>query len=81
MKIFITGATGFIGSHLVCRLLKEGHELCCLVRDPDRAERLRQPGVTLIKGDVTERSTLREGMQGCDWLFHLANLLFNVGTG
>jgi dihydroflavonol-4-reductase len=74
MKIFITGATGFIGSHLVRRLVNEGHTLHCLVRDPRRATELRSLGVTLVTGDVNDRSVLRAGMQGCDWLFHLANL-------
>jgi dihydroflavonol-4-reductase len=74
MKIFITGATGFIGHHLACRLLQDGHELRCLVRDPKHAEELYNLGVTLVKGTVTDQAALREGMQGCDWLFHLANL-------
>jgi dihydroflavonol-4-reductase len=74
MKIFITGATGFIGSHLVPRLIQEGHEVRCLVRRPHRAAGLGQSGAELVIGDVNDSQALRAGMRGCDWLFHLANL-------
>jgi dihydroflavonol-4-reductase len=74
VKVFLTGGTGFIGKHLAKRLLKEGHHLRCLVRDARRAVDLQALGAELVKGDVNDRAALRAGMQGCDWLFHLANL-------
>jgi dihydroflavonol-4-reductase len=74
VRIFITGATGFIGHHLVVRLAEEGHELVCLVRKSSRADFLKAKGARLVYGDVTDREAMRIGMEGCDWLFHLANL-------
>ncbi|GGL86282.1 dihydroflavonol-4-reductase [Deinococcus aerolatus] len=71
--IFVTGATGFIGSRLVPRLLKRGHTVKALVRHPEQAGRLRALGVQLQSGDVTRPDGLAEGMRGADWLLHLAN--------
>lgn len=74
MRCFVTGGTGFIGLHLVRRLVSEGHEVRCLVRKHSRIQPLQALGVDLVVGDVNDRAALREGLQGCDWLFHLANL-------
>jgi len=74
MRIFITGATGFIGTHLVRRLSKTKHQLCCLIRDPGKAGELKQLGASILIGDVTDKACLREGMRGCDGVIHLANL-------
>ena len=74
MKIFITGATGFIGSHLVERLTHTEHQMCCLVRDPGRARRLQELGAKLVQGDVTDKASVMKGMKGCDWVFNLANI-------
>ena len=61
MKIFITGATGFIGSHLVSKLLARGDQLTCLVRNPDKAALLAQQGVTLVKGKVGKIEKGKDG--------------------
>ena len=74
MKIFITGATGFIGSHLAERLSRTEHKMCCLVRDPSRAKRLTELGAKLVQGDVTDKTSVMNGMKGCDWVFNLANI-------
>jgi dihydroflavonol-4-reductase len=74
MKIFITGATGFIGTHLVKRLVQTEHKLCCLVRKTSKVSELKELGVTLVSGDVTDRDSLLEGMKGCDWVVNLANI-------
>ncbi|MEK7325575.1 MAG: NAD-dependent epimerase/dehydratase family protein [Chloroflexota bacterium] len=42
MKIFVTGANGFIGSHLAPKLIERGHSVTCLVRDPAKAGKLAQ---------------------------------------
>ncbi len=75
MKIFVTGATGFIGSHLVDRLLQSRHELRCLVRkvSPASAE-LERRGATICPGDVTDKSSILRGMRGCERVFHLAGV-------
>ena len=74
MRIFITGATGFIGKELVRRLRETGHELRCLVRPTSNTAGLEGPRVALVRGDVTDRQSLVEGMRGCEWVVNLANL-------
>ena len=74
MKVFVTGATGFIGKHLVKRLVSEGHTVCCLVRRSSHSDFLQALGAERVYGDVNDQSALSVGMAGCDWLFHLANL-------
>jgi dihydroflavonol-4-reductase len=74
MKIFITGATGFIGTHLVNRLAQTEHELICLVRKTSNISQLEKLNLTLIRGDVTDRDSLLEGMRGCQWVINLANI-------
>jgi len=74
MKLFVTGATGFVGSHLLRRLAGSRHETCCLIRDRSRATFLEELGASLVVGDVTKRETLPAGMTGCDGVIHLANI-------
>ena len=74
MKIFITGATGFIGTHLVNRLAQTEHELVCLVRKTSNVSQLEKLNLTLIRGDVTDKNSLLEGMRGCQWVINLANI-------
>jgi dihydroflavonol-4-reductase len=75
MKVFLTGATGFIGTYVAERLAKTGSEMYCLVRKRSAAaEHLTALGATLVFGDVTDRPSLLQGMKGCDWVFHLAGL-------
>jgi dihydroflavonol-4-reductase len=73
MKIFITGGTGFIGTHLVRQLSKTDHQLCCFVRKTSDTKVLNEIGATIIVGDVTDRDTLTKGMIGCDSVIHLAS--------
>ncbi len=74
MRYFVTGATGFIGGHLVAKLIARGDQLTCLVRNPDKAANLARQGVTLVKGDVSDRAVMREAMRGVDGVFHIAAL-------
>lgn len=79
MRYFVTGATGFLGGHLVERLLAEGHEVVALARQPSLARDLARDGITLYKGDVTDKETLRAPMEGTDGVFHLAGW-YKVGV-
>ena len=74
MNVFITGGTGFIGSHLARRLAADGHSLRCLARPTSRTDELRALGAEIITAELHDRAALTRAMQGCDWLFHLANL-------
>jgi len=73
--VFVTGGTGFIGSHLVARLLTEEAEVTALVRNPDEIGRLEpyREQVTLVKGDIFRGETLAlEGTSSPKIVFHLA---------
>ena len=69
--ILVTGATGFVGGHVVHALRAADKDVRCLVRDPRRAERLRAWGCELAEGDVTNPASVRAAVAGCDTVVHL----------
>lgn len=83
MKILVTGAGGFIGSHLVERLLDTGHDIRALVRYNGRGDhgqlkvlpQEKQKHIEVIAGDVTDSSQVRRMVKGCDAVCHLAALI------
>ncbi len=72
MRLFLTGASGYIGTALCLRLRAEGHELKALVRATSAADLLREIGVATFTGDIRDRVSMREGMSGADWVIHAA---------
>src|SRR2546422_4888556 len=72
MRAFITGATGFIGGHVARRLVETGWQVTALARSPERGATLRELGVTLVPGDVTEPSSLSGPSAKADAVFHVA---------
>jgi len=73
MKILITGATGFIGKHLLQQLIEKGHFCRCLVRRSTDLDNLfYHPNVELFQGDVTKAETLKNIGNGIDVVYHLA---------
>ena len=80
MKVFLTGATGFVGKHMLERLLAEGHDVRALVRDPQKANMAERAKAELVAGDVVEGTGLHEGMQGCDAVIHLVGIIVEKGT-
>jgi len=72
---FVTGGTGFIGSHLVDFLLERGVDVRCLVRRPSDSGWLDGKAVQMIKGDLASTEALMEGIVGADAVFHLAGAL------
>jgi nucleoside-diphosphate-sugar epimerase len=72
MKVFITGATGFVGGRIARKLLQRGDQVIALVRSNQDAAVLQAAGAQVVFGDITERESLRAGMQGCDMVFHAA---------
>lgn len=76
MRAFVTGATGFVGSHLVEALLKDGHEVVCLVRDPAKATRvLGERPVRMIVGNLFTSEALDQGCRRADLIVHVAGLI------
>jgi dihydroflavonol-4-reductase len=76
--IYITGATGFIGSRVATRLLERGERVRCLVRSRARAAALEKLGAELIEGDVTDRTVHERGLDGATGAIHLA-AIYEVG--
>lgn len=72
MKLFVTGATGFVGKWTVRRLVERGHETRCLVRASSRTGELRRMGLELAHGDLRDRASLLRGMSGCDGVVNIA---------
>lgn len=75
MTTFLTGATGFLGRHLVRELTARGERLRALVRAGTDDRPLREQGVEVVRGDLLDRERLREAMAGCEFVFHLAGLV------
>ena len=74
MRVFVTGATGFVGGHVVDRLLARGDEVTALVRSPARAAGLAARGVRLVPGDLHDLPALHAGIAGADVVLHIAAL-------
>lgn len=72
MKILVTGAAGFIGSHLVDSLVKEGKSVRCLVRRKDSLKFLPKDKVEIIVGDITDKKSLIPAVKGVEIIYHLA---------
>jgi nucleoside-diphosphate-sugar epimerase len=71
-KIFVTGATGFVGSNLVAELVRRGYSVHALTRRTSDRSGLDHERVRLFQGDILDRDSLRHAMRGCDWVFHVA---------
>lgn len=74
MKYLITGATGFIGPHLIKKLTAEGHFCRCLVRNSSQTDFLKASGVEVVQGDITRPETLNGIADGMDRVLHMATL-------
>jgi NADH dehydrogenase len=72
MKIFIAGATGFVGGHLTAELLRRGHQLVLLSHGRTTAER---PDVSYVKGDVTALESYLPAVSGCDAVINLVGII------
>ena len=75
MKNLITGATGFIGSHIAERLIKEGEDVTALVRRTSNTEFLKTIGARLIYGDINDFDSLKTAMKGMDKVYHSAAIV------
>jgi len=78
MLAFVTGASGFIGSHLIRALKAEGFEVRALVHKTPLAE---IPGLSSVAGDILDEEALAKAMAGVDFVFHLAAAVGAVVNG
>jgi nucleoside-diphosphate-sugar epimerase len=72
MRIFLTGGSGFLGHHLVQKLVGEGHQVLALARSPESASSLQALGVVTITGDLRETSRWMHSLSGVDAVVHAA---------
>jgi nucleoside-diphosphate-sugar epimerase len=72
MRVFVTGATGFIGTELVRELIAAGHRVRGLTRSDAGVEQLQAAGAEVLRGDLTDLDSLRRGATGMDAVVNLA---------
>lgn len=75
MRAFVTGATGFIGSHLVNRLLTTGWKVTVLIRNPRDSAEFSKKGVHVVIGDIVDQQAVHIGVHGSEVIFNLAAAL------
>jgi len=71
-QVLVTGASGFIGTHLVRALVDAGYEVTCLVRPTSELSAIANFGVTFVEGDITRKDTLVDPSRKVSTVFHLA---------
>ncbi len=75
MQIFLTGASGFVGSHILSRLVEQNFHLTCLTRSGKLKNDFQLEQVEIIRGDITAPTTWRQAMHGCDAVVHLVAII------
>ncbi len=73
--ILVTGATGFIGSHIVRALRQDGLAVRALVRSPDKAKDLAALGVDIARGDINDAVSVERAFQGVERVIHLVGII------
>ena len=79
MRVLVTGATGFTGGHLARDLAHAGYQVTALARDPSRAGDLAACGVTIVQGDIRDRSAVERAASGSQVVYHLAAIYRQAG--
>ena len=75
MRVLITGATGLLGGHLLRELQERGEQIRALVLPMENADKLLAQGVEVVRGDITDASTLAPAVKDVDFIIHLAGMM------
>ena len=78
-KVLVTGATGFAGSHLAQRLLQDGHEVRVFIRPGRDVSDLELLGAQIAHGDLVDRESVNQAMDGIETVYHIAALFRKAG--
>ncbi|HXV53567.1 MAG TPA: NAD-dependent epimerase/dehydratase family protein [Solirubrobacterales bacterium] len=78
MRVFLTGATGFIGGHVARKLRERGDDVRVLVRSTEKGAELEALGCELVVGDLSDEEAIAAGLEGCDAMIHNA-AVYKVG--
>jgi len=78
VKVFVTGGTGFIGGEVVRQLRQRGDDVVCLVRNPEKGQKVAELGCEIAAGDLSDERAIRAGIEGCDAVIHAA-AIYEVG--
>jgi nucleoside-diphosphate-sugar epimerase len=74
--VLVTGATGFVGSHLVDHLIERGRQVRCLVRQTSKLKYLKDPVIDFVYGGLDEQTDWDEALDGVDTVYHVAGVTF-----
>ena len=80
-KILVIGASGFVGSYLTRQLLAEGYMVRCLARNPDKVKDLGDSGCEIVKGDITDPSSVQRALESMDAVYIAIHTLAPQHTG
>lgn len=72
MRVFLTGATGYVGSAILDTLLRSGHQVTALIRDPEKAETVAARGVQTVLGELANPAGYHAHAETCDGIIHAA---------
>ena len=79
LPILLTGATGYVGGHVLPRLVERGETVRCLVRDPDRLDAPPSPSVEVVRGNVLDAASLAPAMRGVGTAYYLVHSMGSRG--
>ena len=68
-KILVIGASGFVGRYLTRQLVADGYSVRCLARNPDKVKDLADSGCQIVKGDITDRSSVKHALDSMDAVY------------
>lgn len=80
-RILVTGSSGFVGRHLVARLISDGHTLNLASRTPNKPAATTSNVQTIAIGDIGPETDWRQALAGCDTVIHLAGQTASTGPG